>query len=62
MGTFANVPQDKYNSLTPEEKAEVDAWRNQENDVEVQQREADVITREDNTATEKPAATARKTK
>lgn len=62
MGTFANVPQDKYNSLTPEEKAEVDAWRNQENDVEVQQREADVITREDNTATEKPATTARKTK
>lgn len=60
MGTFANVPQDKYDSLSADEKAAVDAWRSQENDVEAQQREADVITREDNGAAEKPAQTTRK--
>lgn len=58
MGVFANVPNDKYDSLSPEDKAAVDAWRNQENDVDKQVREADVITREDNGATEKPSQTA----
>lgn len=62
MGTFANVPQDKYDSLSPEDKAAVDAWRNQENDVDKQVTDADVVSREDNTATEKPATTARKAK
>ena len=49
MGVFANVPQDKYDSLSEEEREAVDAWRGQEYDVDVQTREGgsydDVITR-----------------
>lgn len=49
MGVFANVPQDKYDSLPKEEREAVDAWRGQEFDVDVQTREGgsydDVITR-----------------
>lgn len=59
MGTFANVPQDKYDALSAEDKKAVDDYRNQEYDVDVQERESgnygDVVSREDNTATEKPA-------
>lgn len=65
MGTFANVPQDKYDSLTPEEKAEVDAWRNQEYDVDVQEREGgnygDTVSREDSQAVDAPKTTAKRT-
>ena len=50
MGTFANVPQDKYENLSEEDRAAVDAYRNQEYDVDVQTREGgsynDVITRD----------------
>lgn len=49
MGVFANVPQDKYDSLSDDDKQAVDAWRGQEFDVDVQTREGgsydDVITR-----------------
>lgn len=60
MGVFANVPQDKYDSLRPEDKEAVDAYRNQEYDVDVQTREAgnysDVVGREENKAVEKTTA------
>lgn len=59
MGTFANVPQDKYDSLSPEDKKLVDDWRNQENDIEKQEREAgeygNVISRDGNKSVDKPA-------
>jgi hypothetical protein len=49
---FANVPNDKYDSLSPEDKEAVDKFRNQEYDVDVQKREAgqytDVIGRDEN--------------
>lgn len=61
MGVFANVPQDKYDSLSAEDKQAVDDWRNQEHDVDKQVREADVITRDDNSAAEKPSQTAART-
>lgn len=64
MGTFANVPEDKYESLSAEDKAAVDAWRNQENDVTAQEAGAgtydDVITRDDAQAVDSPKTTAKK--
>ena len=59
MGVFANVPNSKYDKLSDEEKAKVDAWRGQENDIEKQEREAgnytDVVGRDDNKSVEKTA-------
>lgn len=56
MGVFANVPQDKYENLSDEDKKLVDDYRNQEYDVDVQEREgnySDVVGRDDNKAVEK---------
>lgn len=65
MGVFANVPEDKYESLSAEDKAAVDAWRNQENDVEVQQREGgqytDTVSRDESQAVDSPKTTAKRT-
>lgn len=64
MGVFANVPDDKYDSLSAEDKKLVDAWRNQEQDSEVQAREGgsynDVVSREDSQAVDAPAKTTAK--
>lgn len=65
MGTFANVPQDKYDALSAEDKKAVDEYRNQEYDVDVQEREGgsygDTVSREDSQAVDAPKTTAKRT-
>lgn len=58
MGNFANVPVDKYDSLSPEDKAKVDAYRNQERNAGNYK---DVISRESNKSVDTPARLIRKT-
>lgn len=60
MGVFANVPQDKYDSLSAEDKKAVDEWRNQEADATVQANQAgsynDVVGQDTKTTTTKKSA------
>lgn len=64
MGHFMNVPADKYDSLSAEDKKAVDEYRNQEYDVDVQKRNGgsygDVVSREDSRAVDSPAKSAAK--
>jgi hypothetical protein len=65
MGVFANVPQDKYDKLSPEDKKLVDEYRNQEYDVDVQTREGgnynDVVSRDESSSVDStPKTTAKK--
>lgn len=64
MGTFANVPEDKYETLSEEDKKLVDDWRNQGEYTDYPEQnvaEPDVISREDNEAVDSSATPSKTT-
>lgn len=56
MGVYQNVPQDKYDSLRPEDKKKVDEYRNSLKEPQ-KPSYTDVIGRKENSSVEKPAKT-----